>query len=281
MAGQSHAIVGDGITALAFLEACLGRGFQDVTVIGSHASQLGRGIAYAKGQEGTPWRYAYLLNSPADDIDPDFAGWLEENWGHVSSTMAGRKPDWLGATEPLIASGDLYGVNAPREFYGDYMEERAQRIIGSLETEGTAVKIEDDVVTGLSLSTDEITLKTQSGRTLAVGSADLAPGGPSAMRFDGDDGPFSAPSVFGYEHRISEHIRNGAEIFCIGGNAAMLDVLRLCQSQIAREDIKFVFCSPEGEVPPALVPRLPRKMTKPDLSPGHATAESFLCRDPT
>ena len=61
------------ITALAFLETCLGRDLQE---IGKCASQLGRGVAYAKGEEGTPWRYAYLLNSPADD--PEFAAWLAE-----------------------------------------------------------------------------------------------------------------------------------------------------------------------------------------------------------
>ncbi len=276
MAGQSHAIVGDGITALAFLEACLGRGYQDVTVIGAYATQLGRGVAYAKGEEGTPWRYAYLLNSPADDIDPDFAGWLEENWYTISSTMAGRKPNWLAAAQPLVESGDIYGVNAPREFYGDYMQARAQKLIDALKSEGTAVKVCEDVATEISLVGEAIALKTQSGRALAFASADIAPGGPGAMRFDGDDGPFSAPSVFGYEHRISEHITKGAEIFCIGGNAAMLDVLRLCQSQIAEKDIKFVFCSPEGEIPPALIPRLPRKMTKPKLSRGHGAAASFL-----
>ncbi len=276
MAALSHAIVGDGITALAFLETCIGRGFRSVTVIGQRASQLGRGIAYAKGETGTPWRYAYLLNSPADDIDPDFANWLAKNWDMIASTMADRKPNWLEAAQPLVARGDLYGVNAPREFYGDYMEERARDILGTLGAEGVEVQIVDDIAVKIAISDDKITLATQFGQRFTVGSADIAPGGPATMRFEGDDGPFSAPSVFGHEHRVSKHINRGAEIFCIGGNAAMLDVLRLCQSQIADEDIRFAFCSPEGEVPPALVPRLPRKLTRPRLSAGHETAESFL-----
>ncbi|MEL6921034.1 MAG: FAD/NAD(P)-binding protein [Pseudomonadota bacterium] len=273
---KSHAIVGDGITALAFLEACIGRGFDRVTVIGRRASQLGRGIAYAKGEVGTPWRYAYLLNSPADDIDPDFANWLAHNWDWIATTMAGRKPNWLEAAEPLVSKGDLYGVNAPREFYGDYMEEQAERIKTTLRAEGVDIQIVDDLTVKVSTSAEQIVLTTQSGQHITVGSADIAPGGPATMRFEGDDGPFSAPSVFGHEHRISKHIISGAEIFCIGGNAAMLDVLRLCQSQIADKDIRFAFCSPEGEIPPALVPRLPRKLTRPNLTPGHATADSFL-----
>ncbi|MCY4181057.1 MAG: FAD/NAD(P)-binding protein, partial [Litoreibacter sp.] len=276
MADRLHAIVGDGITALAFLETCLGQGFRHVTVIGRNASQLGRGIAYAKGAEGAPWRYAYLLNSPADDIDPEFAAWLERRWDKIAETMAGRQPDWLSAAQPLVAAGDIYGVNAPREFYGDYMEARARDVIKSFSAEGTKVTLLNDVVVGLSQGTDMITLSTQTGQQLDVHSADIAPGGPDTMRFEGDDGPFSAPSVFGYEDRIAEHITAGAEIFCIGGNAAMLDVLRLCQSLIPDERLKFAFCAPEGEIPPPLVPRLPRKQTVPSLTQGHETAESFL-----
>ena len=58
-----------------------------------------------------------------------------------------------------------------------------------------------------------ITLWTAGERQIEVQSADIAPGGPDTTRFDGDDGPFSAPSVFGYERRISDHIKRGAEIY--------------------------------------------------------------------
>ncbi len=276
MSNRSHIIVGDGITALAFLETCFSQGFRDVTIIGKRASQLGRGIAYAKGEVGTPWRYAYLLNSPADDIDPAFAVWLADHWTTVEATMSERKPDWLAAAAPLVEVGDIYGVNAPREIYGDYMEQLAQRAVADLAKDGTTVHFVDDIATGLSMSEDEVFVRTQKGQMITGGSADIAPGGPETMRFDGDDGPFSAPSVFGYEHRISEHIKKGAEIFCIGGNAAMLDVMRLCQSHLSDDNLKFVFCAPEGEVPPPLVPRLPRKLTKPQLTKGHETAESLL-----
>ncbi|MEN0087329.1 MAG: FAD/NAD(P)-binding protein, partial [Pseudomonadota bacterium] len=187
-----------------------------------------------------------------------------------------RKPDWLTAANQLVSAGDLYGVNAPREFYGDYMESRVRQSIETLRSRGTNVSLVDDCATSLAQSSDGLTLATQSGRQFEVQSIDIAPGGPETMRFNGDDGPFSAPSVFGHEHRISEHILRGAEIFCIGGNAAMLDVLRLCQSQLPDDELKFIFCAPEGEIPPPLVPRLPRKLTRPNLTKRHLSAESFL-----
>lgn len=276
MPGLSHLIVGDGITALAFLETCVGRGVGQVTVVGKTASQLGRGVAYASEAEDAPWRFAYLLNSPADDIDPAFAAWLAENWSRIESTMAGRKPDWLRAAAPLVAAGDVHGVNAPREFYGDFMELRAQHTIDRLRGAGIEVTLVDDVARSLRVENHKVTVQTSGGQTLDAHSADIAPGGPETMRFERDDGPYSAPSVFGCEHRISEHIKAGSEIFCIGGNAAMLDVLRLCQSHIPDSEIRFAFCAPEGEVPPPLVPTLPRRLTKPDLSPGHTSAQSFL-----
>ncbi|WP_424969276.1 FAD/NAD(P)-binding protein [Dinoroseobacter sp. S76] len=273
---RPHVIVGDGITALAFLEICAPEPGQRVIVLGQRAAELGRGLAYAKGEVGTPWRYAYLLNSPADDIDPDFAKWLAARWDQITETMAGRAPDWLGAAQPLIATGDLYGVNAPREFYGDFMEERTEAAIARLKARGVEVDLLEDQAVSLEVSGKGITLRTEAGREIVASGLDVAPGGPSTMRFAGDDSAFSAPSVFGHEARIATHIQRGAEIFCIGGNAAMLDVLRLCQSLRDAEDLRFVACAPDGEIPEPLVPRLPRKLTEPRLTQGHMTAATFL-----
>ncbi|MGZ2260216.1 FAD/NAD(P)-binding protein [Roseobacter sp. A03A-229] len=273
---HSHVIVGDGITALAFVEACALQAGETLTILGSAASQLGRGAAYAKGTDGTPWRYAYLLNSPADDIDPEFAQWLAARWPEVQETMAGRNPNWLRAADPLVAAGDLYGVNAPREFYGDFMEERASIALARLKAQGVQVTRRDDTARAIEVTPDGVILHTSGGDTIRARSVDIAPGGPSTMRIDGDDGPFSVPSVFGHEDRIAAHITRGAEIFCIGGNAAMLDVLRLCQSLIPDDALRFVACAPDGEIPAPLVPRLPRKLTTPKLSKGHPTADSLL-----
>lgn len=272
----SHIVVGDGITALALLAARPVRAGEEIVIVGRGASQLGRGVAYARGEAGMPWRYAYLLNSPADDIDPAFARWLERRWDDVREVMRGRTPDWLASAEQLVAAGDLRGVNAPREFYGDFMAEEATRTLRDLHASGARVTLIDEEAASLDPGTTGPVLTTTSGRRFVARSIDIAPGGPSTMRFAGDDGPFAAPGVFGFEHRIAEHVLAGREIFCIGGNAAMLDVLRLCQSLVPEDKLRFTFCAPEGAVPPPLIPRLPRRITKPRLSRGHATAESFL-----
>lgn len=275
-ATKTHVIVGDGITALAFLEAAQNAEIDHVCIVGTRAGQLGRGAAYAKGAEGTPWRYAYLLNSPADDIDPRFAAWLVEHWGEVEAKMANRSPDWLGAAASLIASGDLYGVNAPREFYGDYMEEQAKAAIADLEARGVKVRLIDDIATTIEEAPTGVTVHTQKGQRIDAASVDVAPGGPSTMRIDGDDSAFSVPSLFGNETRVAEFLKTGGEVFCIGGNASMLDVLRLAQSVLPEEALRFVACAPDGEIPAPLVPRLPRKLTQPDLSFDHPDADSFL-----
>ncbi len=190
--------------------------------------------------------------------------------------MAGRAPDWLSAAEPLVAAGDIYGVNAPREFYGDFMEEQATAAITALEARGITITRVDDTVLSLELHQDGVTVCTASGDRISARGVDVATGGPSTMRIEGDNGAFSAPSVFGHEHRIAEHIKSGAEIFCIGGNAAMLDVLRLCQSLVPESALRFKACAPDGEVPAPLIPRLPRKLTQPRLTQGHRTAASLL-----
>ncbi|MEM7521789.1 MAG: FAD/NAD(P)-binding protein, partial [Pseudomonadota bacterium] len=274
--GKTHLVVGDGITALAFIEASpLHRGDR-LVVLGRNVSSLGRGVAYAKGAPDVPWRFAYLLNSPADDIDPAFAIWLDARWDSIRDTMAGRAPNWLGAAQPLVEGGDIYGLNAPREFYGDFIEEKVNASLAALRARGVEVRLVEDGASAIAQQGPMIAVQTDRGETLIADSVDIAPGGPSTLRIPGDDGPLSAPSLFGHETRIAEHIKAGAEIFCVGGNASMLDALRLCQSLVPEADLRFVACAPDGQVPPALVPRLPRKMTEPKLTEGHATAESFL-----
>ncbi|WP_299600079.1 FAD/NAD(P)-binding protein [uncultured Tateyamaria sp.] len=272
----THLVVGDGITALAFVKQCSLAAGDHLVVLGRSASQLGRGAAYAKGREDTPWRYAYLLNSPADDIDPAFARWLSDRWDMVADTMTGRAPNWMRAAQPLVNAGDVYGVNAPREFYGDFMEEQAEEALAHHRAQGVQVSLIDDCALTLQSGSDGTTIQTEAGRTITARAVDVAPGGPSTLRLEGDDGAFAVPSVFGNEEEIAEHIKRRAEVFCIGGNAAMLDVLRLCQSLIPEEQLRFVACAPDGEIPAALVPRLPRKLTRPNLSSGHDTAKTFL-----
>lgn len=56
----------------------------------------------------------------------------------------------------------------------------------------------------------------------------------------------------------------------------MLDVLRLCQSLVPEDALKFLACAPEGELPEPLIPRLPRRPLQPNLSRDHTSADSLL-----
>ena len=274
--GRRHLVVGDGITAAAFVAHCNLKAGDTLTVLGKHASQLGRGAAYASQDPTKPWGYAYLLNSPADDIDPAFAVWLAQNWDDIQGTMKGRQPDWLTAAAPLLAKGDTYGLNAPRAFYGDFMEQQVAQDLDALRAKGVAIKIIDAAAVSVAQTDQVLLVTTEDGKKIAADSIDIASGGPSTQRIRGDDGAYSAPTLFGQEARIAKHIRAGAEIFCIGANATMLDVLRLCQSLVEEDDLNLVACSPSGGLPPPLVPRLPRRLTTPNLTEGHADAQNFL-----
>ncbi|MEL6689465.1 MAG: FAD/NAD(P)-binding protein [Pseudomonadota bacterium] len=214
VASKTHIIVGDGITALAFLANHPVTPGQEFLVIGRAASKLGCGVAYAAGERDVPWRYAYLLNSPADDIDPAFAAWLDAHWDDIRETMRGRAPNWLEKAEPLVEAGDVYGVNAPREFYGDFIVGAAAKLLEQIRKAGGTVQLVDADVTSLEETEDGIQVTDAQGRSFTGATVDIAPGGPSTMRFDGDDGPFAAPTVFGNEHQIAEHILAGRDARC-------------------------------------------------------------------
>lgn len=273
---HTHVVVGDGITAAAFVETCGLTAGAELIIIGPHADALGRGVAYADDPHDTPWQYAYLLNSPADDIDPAFARWIETNWDRIRTKMEGRKPDWLRAAQPLLDRGDTFGLNVPRAFYGDFMVEKMTKVLATLRTKGVTVTLVKETAYAVEKAGDRLRVRTDAGHDYLADQVDVAPGGPSTQTMDGDDGPFSAPTLFGHEHRIAEHVLAGAEIFCVGANATMLDALRLCQSLVPEDAINFVACSGDGGLPAPLIPRLPRYLTNPNLSRGHATAQSFL-----
>ncbi|MBO6920364.1 MAG: FAD/NAD(P)-binding protein [Rhizobiaceae bacterium] len=270
-----HAIIGDGLTAAAFLEYAVADHVDEFVIIGPNASQLGRGLAYAKAPEGASWEYAYLLNSPASDIDPEFKPWLEENWAEIERKMTGRKPDWLAAAKELIAKGDVSALNIPRQFFGDFLVERLNNVIDRYRGQGKKVRIVEELAVSIEKDDESYKIKTESGDAIVAHSIDVAPGGPKDQRMEGDESKFSAPTLFGSEERIIEHIKRGAEISCIGMNATMLDALRLCQSALPDKDLRFTAISPRGELPEPLIPDRP-DLFVPELRGDHSTAISFL-----
>lgn len=268
-------IIGDGLSAAAFLESLPLDNLGEIIVIGRTAKQFGRGLAYASAPKGAEWEYAYLLNSPACDIDTDFKPWLDKNWSMIESAMDRRKPNWLAAAQGLIAKGDVSALNIPRAFFGDFLVERVQKKIAEYRAQGIVVQFIEDEATLIDEVQDGIEVRTVKGERITADLVDVAPGGQQDQRMQGDEGPFSAPTLFGNEERIIEHIKSGADIWCVGMNATMLDALRLCQSAIPDSDIKFTACSPRGILPEPLIPNSTVPYT-PDLTEGYSTAASFL-----
>ena len=81
---------------------------------------------------------------------------------------------------PLVARSDVYGVNAPREFYGDDMQERVDAMLQDLRTRGVTVAQITDTAVTLDLRDDAcVQVQTKDGRTLVVDTVDVAPGGPT------------------------------------------------------------------------------------------------------
>lgn len=270
-----HAIIGDGLTAAAFLEYANAAHIDEFIIIGPNASQLGRGLAYASAPQGASWEYAYLLNSPASDIDPDFKPWLETNWDEIERKMTDRKPDWLAAAKGLIAKGDVSALNIPRQFFGDFLVDRLNSVIAGYKENGKTVRLVEDIAIRIEPESAGYHIRTDNGQTVFAHSIDIAPGGPKDQRMDGDESEFSAPTLFGNEERIIEHIKRGAEICCIGMNATMLDALRLCQSALPEGDVQFSAISPRGVLPEPLIPDRP-DLFVPELETGHLSAISFL-----
>jgi len=90
--------------------------------------------------------------------------------------------------------------------------------------------------------------------------------------------------LFGYEERIADRLNSGggsssviSSVISIGANAAMLDLLRFCQSVQSEADIQLTAVSPSGTVPFPLRPSATRRQTPITLSGPYHTAADFLC----
>lgn len=276
-----HIVVGDGLSAAEFATTCKPCPGDTITIIGPDVNNLGRGIAYAKAPGEAPWRYAYLLNSPARSVDPEFSEWLPANWKLLVECMSGRSPDWLSAAQPYVTLGDISSVNAPREIYGDFAHNRTMKKLDDYRDRGVHVQLLQTCVTEIiaeETKPEEPGLKviTHDGQQLVANSVDVATGGPQNQRFNGDDGAHSFPTLFGNEQQIADKLQKDGSIICIGASAAMLDCFRFCQSVQSESSINFTALSPSGILIPALRPSANFKPTHYELTGTFKCAEDFL-----
>jgi len=271
-----HVIVGDGLTAAEFATTRNCQPGDSIIIIGPNVHELGRGVAYAKTPADAPWRYAYLLNSPARSVDSDFGDWLGEHWEYLMTTMSERSPDWLSAAQPYADTGQYASLNAPREIYGDFFHTSTFKKIEAMRSSGVQVQLLTSRVKQINPNSTGITILTTDNQQLKAQTVDVATGGPQNQRFAGDDGEFSFPELFGNEFAITEKLKFGGNIVAIGASAAMLDLLRFCQSIQSESQIMFTAISPNGKTLSALRPSLDFKPTEYDLAGTFERADDFL-----
>ena len=271
-----HAIVGDGLTAAEFAASARLQAGDTLTIIGPNVAAFGRGVAYASAPADAPWRYAYLLNSPCYAVDPDFAQWIPQNREWLIEQMRGRRPDWLAAGEPWLASGDLASLNAPREIYGDFCARRTTDALARLRAADINVTLVEASVTDIAPTGDGLNLALNNGQSITANSIDVATGGPVNQRFDGDCGARAFAQLFGHEEQIAEQLGPRGRIICIGANATMLDLLRFCQSIQQERDIQFTALSLRGVLPEPLIPSPSKSITQLELKARYSTADEFL-----
>lgn len=271
-----HVIVGDGITAAEFASTRSCRPDETITIIGPNVEDLGRGVAYAKAPTEALWRYAYLLNSPARSVDPDFAQWITDHWESMEQTMSGRFPDWLKAAKKYSDAKAFANLNAPREIFGDFIHAKTQENLSTLRCDGVHIKTLTTRVGRIEPSSSGISVYTTDNQRIDATSVDVATGGPRNQRFEGDNGQFSFPQLFGNEASIAQIIKADGSIVCIGASAAMLDCLRFCQSVQPESSINFTAINSSGKIFPALRPALTFNPTHYEINGTFDSADAFL-----
>jgi len=244
---KHHIIIGDGLTAAEFANTCQCGAGDTLTVIGPDLDNLGRGIAYARAPKTAPWKYAYLLNSPARSVDSAFSDWLSEHWSTIAENMAGRSPDWLGSALHYVELNQIASLNAPREFYGDFFHADTLNKLQVLEEKGVSVQRIKSRASNIEFDGKQLHVGIDNGDQLIADSIDVATGGAQNQRISGDDNENSFPDLFGFEARIIEKLGAAGSIIAIGSGAAMLDCLRVCQSVQNEQNLNFTAISPSGK----------------------------------
>ncbi len=272
----NHVIVGDGLTAAEFATTRPCKPGDSITIVGPNVDELGRGVAYAKAASDVPWRYAYLLNSPARSVDSEFGNWLGEQWEYLANMMSGRSPDWLGAARPYVENDQFASLNAPREIFGDFLKARTSEKIETMRHDGVHIQLLASRVECIKPTATGLTVFTNDNQKIQARTVDVATGGPQNQRLDGDDGEHGFAELFGNEFEIADKLKSGGKIICIGTGAAMLDLLRFCQSIQPESQIGFTAISPKGKTLDALRPSADFKPTKYELTKTFDCADEFL-----
>ncbi len=273
---EHHIVIGDGLTAAEFATTKICNAGDTLSIIGPNINNLGRGVAYAQAPDNAAWKYAYLLNSPARSVDLAFSDWLNSDWISIEQSMVNRTPDWLLAAQPYVAIGEIASLNAPRELYGDFYHLQTIEKLALLEKSNVRVRRISAMVRDISVNAQQLKVHLDDGSTLAADSIDVATGGPQNQRIAGDNDERSFPELFGHETHIANALDANGTIIAIGASAAMLDLLRFCQSLQAESNLNFTAISPTGRTLEALRPGNTFTPATYELQDTYKRAEDFI-----
>jgi len=275
---RHHIIIGDGLAAAEFTKSVTLSAGDCLTIVGPNSEHLGRGLAYSKVPTDRPWHLAFLLNSPSESVDPDFGDWVLDNWDDIAESMQGKQPDWLTAGKAYISKGDYSALNAPREFFGDYLCSLVDQNLEALREQGVTVERVTASATGIEhdAAKKQFHVLLDSGETLIASLVDIATGGAQNQSLFDADGQYSFSQLYGNEDAIAERVKEGGTVVCLGTNAAMLDTLRLCQSVLPSAALDFLAVSPSAQLPEPLIPSQPRRLAKVRMDTHYVSAEDLL-----
>ncbi|WP_101067537.1 FAD/NAD(P)-binding protein [Roseovarius salinarum] len=274
--GRHHVVVGDGLSGAAFAATVPLDPGDRLTIVGPEAAHPGRGLAYQDHAADAPWRHAFLLNQPADVVDPEFPAWVRENWTEIRATMTGRRPDWLRVAEPRASRGEVESLFLPRAIFGDYWCGRVERALALQTATGVTVTRRAIRATGIEAAGNAFIVTLADGTALQADSVDLAPGGWRPQRFPGEAWPHAVGPLYGNEAAVAETARAGGRIAVIGSGSAMLDVLRLLQAVVPEDRIDMVAVAPSGRPQPAYETGPLPPTPAPAICGPYATAHAFL-----
>ncbi|MBM1222314.1 FAD/NAD(P)-binding protein [Ponticoccus sp. SC2-23] len=268
---RHHAIIGDGATAAAFATHVPLDPGDGLTIIGPGPApgQFGRGLAYPDPGRGCLWRDAYLLNSPAEAVEPDFVPWVRERWDRIFPRIS-AVPGWVALNTGHLQAMDIAAMFLPRSIFGDFLVERAEAGLERQEARGVILTRIGTRATGIEQAETGFRVPLSDGAQIEADSVDVATGAPR-------QGGRLGFALHGNEDAILDRLRPGAPIVCIGANATMLDLIRLIRCKLCRDDVDLTILTLSGRLPEPLVWERPRRApVTPRIAGPFGTAEEFL-----
>lgn len=273
----THIVVGDGAVAAGFARGAPVAAGDRLIVIGPEVARLGRGLAYRDHAPGDPWRYAYLLNSPNEVFGAAFVAWFEARWPALAETLRSAQPHWLEFGATHLEARDFGALFAPRAVFGDWIEETTRCALDGFAERGVRLELKAAAATSIERIENGFSVTLSTGETMLADRIDVATGGSANRRFGPEDvGLCAFPALYGFEAELAEAARRGTPVTCVGGNAAMLDVLRLLQSVLREEDLRLRVIRRGGSPEPLMLTRPRQPAAQPMIEGPFTNAEAFL-----